>query len=178
MLIGANVPETLIPTDVRRRLESQPSAVKTVFGWTLFGVRKNVRINAQIALLQASTNRDFHSSVEQFWVPGEHAEEVRSVHVNLLRTNRDVTLHQQVERFFVQEMLRFIWSAIRPCHRRTGTYFTSLRLRPNLWMVVILSRCCVWNHPSHFQTVVRGHLDAFGLSCNACERTRNYGTSN
>ncbi len=37
MLIGANVPDAVLTLDVRRGSNNQPLAVKTVFGWTLFG---------------------------------------------------------------------------------------------------------------------------------------------
>ena len=38
MLIGANVPEAVLTTlDVRCGGNNQPEAVKTLFGWTLFG---------------------------------------------------------------------------------------------------------------------------------------------
>ena len=37
ILIGANAPEALLYTDVRRGNKGQPLAVKTMFGWALFG---------------------------------------------------------------------------------------------------------------------------------------------
>ena len=37
ILIGADVPQALIPVDVRHGSQDQPLAVKTKFGWTLFG---------------------------------------------------------------------------------------------------------------------------------------------
>ena len=37
ILIGGNVPKACVSWDVREGLDNQPLAVKTSFGWTLFG---------------------------------------------------------------------------------------------------------------------------------------------
>ena len=40
ILIGAGVPEALLIDEVKRGRDAQPLAVKTMFGWTLFGSSK------------------------------------------------------------------------------------------------------------------------------------------
>ena len=38
ILIGANAPEAFIVEEVKKGRHDQPLAVKTIFGWTLFGI--------------------------------------------------------------------------------------------------------------------------------------------
>ena len=103
MLIGANVPETLLPTDVRRGSQGQPLAIKTVLGWTLFGVSRNATVNAHISHLQAVANEGIGSSLAKLWEEDEPPRDVRAAHVNLLQTDRDNTLGKQLERLWEQE---------------------------------------------------------------------------
>ena len=79
MLIGANIPEALLCTEVRRGNKDQPLAVKTKFGWTLFGSSAKTDADDQVhikALYQqnpAEKNdeagyKDLNKSLERFWI--------------------------------------------------------------------------------------------------------------
>ena len=102
ILIGADIPEASIPRDVRRDSQGKLLAVNTIFGWTLFGkTNSSPNFNHQITLLNSSTNREIHSSLEKYWADDE---DLRTVWVNKLCTSAcDDVLHQQLEKFWVLE---------------------------------------------------------------------------
>ena len=66
ILVGADGPESILPMEVRRGAPGQPLAIKTVFGWTLFGVVKNPVLAAHISHLQAVASQAHSSLVQQF----------------------------------------------------------------------------------------------------------------
>ena len=66
ILIGANAPHVHIPSDVKAAESSDPLAIKTMFGWTLFGTHgetKTISINK----LVIEPKDDFHQCVQRIW---------------------------------------------------------------------------------------------------------------
>ena len=94
ILIGANFPDAHICSEVRRG-ENGPLAMKTIFGWTLFGPAGSVacqRKNVHCSTIFVGTD-PLNSSLppQQFFV-------------NHLTTSREEgSLHDSVERFWLQE---------------------------------------------------------------------------
>ena len=88
ILVGANVPEAFIPLEIRRGLNQQPLALRTKFGWTLFGPSfsgDDLR-SYSCNLLQTPANEDaMHTLVEGFWKQESHAT----------RCDRDVAMSMQ-----------------------------------------------------------------------------------
>ena len=103
ILVGADVPESLLPVEVRRGTRGEPLAIKTVFGWTLFGVVKTQALETHIAHLQAIASQRENPAVERLWEDDEEAQQVQKVSVNLIQINSDDALSQNLERFWVQE---------------------------------------------------------------------------
>ena len=72
ILIGANVPETLITLEVRRGSETQPLAIRTALGWTLLGsnsdtINQNELCTTAKVNLVSISDENLHRSVEEFW---------------------------------------------------------------------------------------------------------------
>ena len=99
ILIGANLPEAHIWSDVRRGKKG-PLAFKTVFGWTLFGTAGG----------SASRQTDRHCSTLFVGTdPVNSALPPRNLFVNQLTMSReDLNLHGSVERFWIQEHIGII----------------------------------------------------------------------
>ena len=86
ILIGADVPEAQISEDVRYGSRSQPLAVRTPFGWTLFGGAKKA---SSVSIYRTSISRRpvelVANSLKKFWVdekPPQQEVETCSVSVN------------------------------------------------------------------------------------------------
>ncbi|XP_066927415.1 uncharacterized protein [Clytia hemisphaerica] len=66
ILIGANVPSVHIPLEVKEGENSEPLAIKTIFGWTLFGASgqpETVSMNRIVIEPEA----DLHHCVQRIW---------------------------------------------------------------------------------------------------------------
>ena len=96
ILIGANAPDALLPEEVRRGRDDQPLAIKTMFGWTLFGASKSTKdvTNHSVGLLKVASN-ELSSAMESFW----GAEQFTC---NLVHSN-DQRLFSTLEKFWIQE---------------------------------------------------------------------------
>ena len=95
ILIGAKVPEALIVNEVRKGRDNQPLAVKTIFGWSLFGAANTGHeLDVTVSLLH--TQKDVVSPlVESLWGNGKPDE-------SIVEKNDDF-LSKQVESFWIQE---------------------------------------------------------------------------
>ena len=67
LLIGANIPSIHFPIEVRRGDSTQPFAIKTLFGWTLFGPYGMPRSSVAINKLHMSPSDDLHDVVQRIW---------------------------------------------------------------------------------------------------------------
>ena len=66
LLIGADAPSVHIPIEIKEGKEKQPFAIKTIFGWTLFGAcgqPETISINN----LMIKSDDDLHQSVKRLW---------------------------------------------------------------------------------------------------------------
>ena len=93
VLIGADAPEAHIQQDVRRGEEGQPLAIKTAFGWTLFGTSRRRAVHTA-ACYHISGN--VKSSLPSLWK--EDAVKP-TVHVNQLRVSTRMQSDQQLDQF-------------------------------------------------------------------------------
>ena len=67
---AANVPEALIPLEIRRGTKDQPLALRTKFGWTLFGASSGGEGMNQYAFNVLHTSEDddkMNTMLERFW---------------------------------------------------------------------------------------------------------------
>ena len=111
MLIGANVPEAVLNTRVRRGGNHQPLAVETVFGWTLFGpaaTSSSPSTCSSVSCLFKShpPAPQISSTVACLWEE-DHRKPVSSATVDALLVpveRSDVRLLELVEGFWSQEV--------------------------------------------------------------------------
>ena len=84
ILLGANVPEAMVPLEIRRGGESQPLAWRTRFGWTLFGASAAQRSPELKCNLMHSSRDDqqIHQMVERFWIQ-EHYTDISDREVGM-----------------------------------------------------------------------------------------------
>ncbi|XP_057290224.1 uncharacterized protein LOC130612907 [Hydractinia symbiolongicarpus] len=66
ILIGANVPSAHIPLDVTTGIGSKLSAIRTVFGWTLFGTHGRIG-NPFVNKLHLESKESIHDVVQRLW---------------------------------------------------------------------------------------------------------------
>ena len=110
LLIGGDEAEVHIPLDVQRGRKDQPLAVKTPFGWTLFGASRTQSAQSPIAseinishlqVTRSAPDQHVNTVIQDLWsvVP------TRSVHVNFVSASpaADDGLQDLVEKFWVQE---------------------------------------------------------------------------
>ena len=94
ILIGADIPEAHLQLEARKGSKGQPYLVKTPFGWCLFGPKTK---GGESTHCGATYNAD---EIRSFW---EADEKPPSFRVNLLTTQEDRDLHENLEKFWVQE---------------------------------------------------------------------------
>ena len=111
LLIGGDEGEAHIQLDVRRGRKDQPLAIKTPFGWTLFGSSRTCNNQSPCSTKQIShlhvpptPNEHVNSAIEELWTVPSPAR----THVNCISTKPagDPTgdsLQDLVERFWMQE---------------------------------------------------------------------------
>ena len=101
ILIGANAPEALVTTDIRRGNKDQPLAVNTKFGWTLFGsstpVNSKSNYQSNVSLLQTSANGSVGYDLRNLWSRNP------SIRVNTVFSTSDLNLEESLEKFWKQE---------------------------------------------------------------------------
>ena len=104
LLIGGDEAEAHMHLDVRRGRKDQPLAIKTPFGWTLFG---SLRTEKEIACNTTSVN-----ALQVLPAPNEHILSASDdlfgasgvTHVNCIaEKSADTNLQELVERFWLQE---------------------------------------------------------------------------
>ena len=101
ILIGADVAEAFIPTDVRRGRKDQPLAIKTVFGWTLFGKdRRSTKSNNLNVCL--STLHRTSTQVNKLWIDHGTTKKL-SINTTYIHTPQKPDLETLVEKFWIQE---------------------------------------------------------------------------
>ena len=98
ILIGSDVPEAQMHLQYQRGAEGQPLAVKTPFGWTLFGTSRRPDRSVQCGQTQAEEDV-VNTSLQCLWV---EEEEPPTVRINSL-ARTDEELHDSVETFWKQE---------------------------------------------------------------------------
>ena len=96
ILIGADSPESVLTSEVRRGEKGQPLAVETKFGWTLFG--PTLGTDGQTRVADDDSIKAVGDSLQSFWT-----DRRPSVKVNLIHSRSDESLHHQVEAFWKQE---------------------------------------------------------------------------
>jgi hypothetical protein len=96
ILIGGNVPKAVLASESRYVSEDLPVAVKTIFGWTLFGP---TYAEGERRTLPPPTEA-VNLAVQSLW-----KEEMQppKVHCNLMMSAADIALHKSVERLWAQE---------------------------------------------------------------------------
>ena len=99
ILIGADVPEAHLQLEVRRGSKGQPLAVKTPFGWCLFGPRVQGGETMQGGESSHCGATYTADEMRSFW---ELDEQPPSYHVNLI-TREDENLHESLEKFWAVE---------------------------------------------------------------------------
>ena len=67
ILIGANVPDALVTKETKKGEASQPMAIRTLFGWTLFGGDSGKAYNATSVNLLQVEEENMHELVQEFW---------------------------------------------------------------------------------------------------------------
>ena len=101
ILIGADVAEAFIPRDVRRGRKDQPLAIKTVFGWTLFGKdrssAKSNNVNVCLSTLQRTSTQ-----VNKLWIDHGTTKKL-SINTTYVHTPQKPDLETLVEKFWIQE---------------------------------------------------------------------------
>ena len=97
ILIGGDVPKAVVTWDVREGSDDEPLAVKTSFGWTLFGNSSDAKRE-----LQPPVSSSVNMTLEHLW---NETEKIPVTHVNLIHSESDQILHKSVERLWVQENL-------------------------------------------------------------------------
>ena len=120
LLIGADIPEALIATQVRRGPSGQPYAVDTPFGWTLLGVAdagaKSARIQIDVNHMQIWKDDELHNRVEEFWLteafgtkyslPNSFSPEDESVLKSMYATTTIVNGHYEVGMLWKQSTVQ------------------------------------------------------------------------
>ena len=101
VLIGADTAPAHLYSEVRQGNQGQPLALKTAFGWCLFGssIRKGkVReVLCSATFIEEDPN---HQAQECFW---SEEEEPPSIHCNLITSRSDQFLNEAMEKFWKQE---------------------------------------------------------------------------
>ena len=101
ILIGADLKEAFIISEVRQGRKEQPLAFNTVFGWTLFGAtRGNVDTRNLSVCLSTMTRVD--SQVNKLWIDTGTSKDL-SIHTTFVDSQTKPELEQLVEQFWVQE---------------------------------------------------------------------------
>eukprot|EP00112_Aurelia_sp_Birch-Aquarium-sp1_P010042 Seg2164.6 transcript_id=Seg2164.6/GoldUCD/mRNA.D3Y31 product="hypothetical protein" protein_id=Seg2164.6/GoldUCD/D3Y31 len=120
LLIGADIPEALIASQVQREPPGQPFAVETPLGWTLLGVAdggaKSARIQLDFNHMQDWKDDELHSRVEEFWqteafgtksnLPNPFSPEDESVLKNMDATTNIVDGHYEVGMLWKQSTIQ------------------------------------------------------------------------
>ena len=101
ILIGADVAEAFIPREVRRGRKDQPLAIKTVFGWTLFGADRGVTNSDNLKVCLSSLHRT-STHVNKLWINHGTTKKL-SINTTYVRSPHKHTLEALVERFWIQE---------------------------------------------------------------------------
>ena len=106
MLIGANLPDAVLTLDVRRGSNNQPLAVKTVFGWTLFGPAATTSslppniANVSCLFTSRAPAQHISSTVACLWEDNNKPGSLPGVNVE----RSDERLLELVEGFWSQEI--------------------------------------------------------------------------
>ena len=99
ILIGANAPESLLPIEVRRGRGDQPLAIKTKFGWTLFGSSGRCgKYHTSTALLHSTKKQKIQDMLEPFWLP-----DAKNTICNLIHSTDEDRLQELLLKFWMQE---------------------------------------------------------------------------
>ncbi len=111
MLIGGNVPEAVLALDIRRGGEGQPLAVKTVFGWTLYGPSCTSLMSSKSTDVHLLTSRapeplpQVNTLVAGMWKDKCEPCDIPSVAgIDLPNGRSDDVLHRLVEGMWNQEV--------------------------------------------------------------------------
>ena len=75
LLIGQDVPQALLPIEVKAGREGQPYATKTLLGWTLNGPLNGETINVTNHYIQAAQHDVLEEKLEAFWKMDSPVEE-------------------------------------------------------------------------------------------------------
>ena len=135
MLIGANVPEALLYTDVRHGNKGQPMAVKTKFGWTLFGASSGRRYEKKCAAIPRDVSDTSCEEVSVLCSASQEKKEnwdekyVDQVDQDNQERRSGEELNKSLERFWVQEHQGIV--AQRDCLMSTEDKIASINLEEN-----------------------------------------------
>ena len=72
LLIGQDVPDALVPLEIRRGQKGQPYATRTLLGWTLNGPTNLARCQKAIVQFEHA-DQQLEKQVERFWTMDDHA---------------------------------------------------------------------------------------------------------
>ena len=96
ILIGADVAEALLPVDVRCGSRNQPLAVKTKFGWTLFGgASKNSALTINRISVRRISEDEVNNALVSFW----SEDKVPTISINTVSVVKD-ELSEALEKFW------------------------------------------------------------------------------
>ena len=94
VLIGSDVPEAQLHVETRRGNRGQPLAIKTIFGWTLFGnALSHGGVEPSTSAVLCTSAEVLNASLERLW-----EDHIPTVSINLLTTREDQTLNSMLER--------------------------------------------------------------------------------
>ena len=98
LLIGADIPTAHLCSEVRQGNKGQPLALKTAFGWCLFGnLERKPAFHCSSTLVEQDPN---HKAQECFW---SESEEPPSFYCHLITTRCEQFLNDSMEKFWKQE---------------------------------------------------------------------------
>ena len=114
ILIGANVPDALVTKETKKGDANQPMAIRTLFGWTLFGSDSGAAYKATSVNLLHVEEENMHELVQEFW----------KTECQFLESERDIAPSQEDKRCLqtLQECIEF----------NNGKYVTPMLWKNNI----------------------------------------------
>ena len=101
VLIGADLGEAFVVSEVRKGTKDQPLAFNTVFGWTLFGATRG-KVDTKNVNVCLSTLKRTSSHVNKLWIDSGSKKDL-SINATYTHSPTKPDLESLVEEFWVQE---------------------------------------------------------------------------
>ncbi len=102
VLIGADLGEAFVISEMRKGTKEQPLAFNTVFGWTLFGATRGKVDTSNVNICLSTSLKRTSSHVNKLWVDSGSTKDL-SINATYTHSPQIPDLERLVEEFWIQE---------------------------------------------------------------------------